>query len=230
MKKRAKLSYVIAISTCLILLTGCNQSNPSSSKEAPVTFSTAQGGLDGKGTKVIEWGEEPNFQDDMYFKLNEDVDRNDIKVHYEYDADNVGKIQDMKVVVEYDGKEYQGMFPILIDDTHSPEISFSGDKKVMVNKLFDTTQVMKVTDKKGNGKEDIKQCDQFNKFYQGYIVVFTDAKDEEGTREALQAQAGNELDVENPGTYKMTIKASDGHGNVTSEVVDIEVVDELIYK
>ena len=48
--------------------------------------------------------------------------------------------------------------------------------------------------------------------------------------EALQAQAGNELDVENPGIYKMTIKASDGHGNVTSEVVDIEVVDELIYK
>lgn len=229
MKLRKKIILLFVISFCLIM-TGCQNFKGTSSNNNPIMFFEISGGLDGNGTQVLEWGENHEFNNDVYFKIGDGVESSEVMISYKYNSDNVGNIQKMKIVAEYRGKEYKETYPILIDDTKAPEIKYVGETKMSINKEYNILENIKVTDMKGDVKEEIFNCDQLSKFYKGYIVVYVLADDEVGYEEALQANMANQLNNESAGKYKMIIRASDGHGNITDHVEDLELVDELIYQ
>lgn len=226
MKKWKTLSLFLVVPCCFALLSGCSQS---ASENTPIEFFDISGGIDGKGTQIIEWGETATFNNDIYFKVKDGIDAKDLNVNYVYDEENVGSIQDLNVVVEYKGKEYKKTYTILVDDTHAPEITFHGKGKVMAKEAYDIHQDLTVIDKSSNQKKGITYNDMLTKFYPGYIVVYAPASDETKVKEALQATSSNELDMNQTGEYKVVVRASDGHGNITSKVIDLEVVDKLLY-
>lgn len=226
MKKWKTLSLFLVLPCCLTLLSGCSQS---ASENTPIEFFDISGGIDGKGTQIVEWGENVTFKNDIYFKVKDGIDAKDLKLEYKYDQDNVGKVQDLKIVVEYDGQKYTKTYSVLVDDTHAPEITFHGKGKVMAKEAYDIHQDLTVIDKSSNQKKGITYNDMLTKFYPGYIVVYAPASDETKVKEALQATSSNELDMNQLGEYKVVVRASDGHGNITSKVIDLEVVDKLLY-
>ena len=228
MKKRRKLSLLIALPCCFVLLSGCSQS---ASKSTPIEFFDIGGGIDGKGTQIVEWGENVTFNNDIYFKVKDGIDAKDLNVNYVYDQENVGSIQDLNVVVEYKGKEYKKTYTILVDDTHAPEITFQGDKKVMnLSSLpYNITSDLHVSDKVNNRDEAIEHHLSLSKFIPGYIVVYVPADDEAKLQEALEATADEGLDKYQVGKYKVVVRASDGHANISTKVFDLELSDELVY-
>lgn len=198
-------------------------------QKIPIEFFDISGGNDGKGTQIVEWGENVSFNRDIYFKVKDGIDAKDLKVEYKYDQENVGKIQDLNIVVVYDGQKYTKTYSVLVDDTHAPEITFQGKGKVMAKEAYDIQQDLTVINKSSNQKKGITYNDMLTKFYPGYIVVYAPANDETKVKEALQATSSNELDMNQLGEYKVVVRASDGHGNITSKVIDLEVVDKLLY-
>ena len=227
MKKWKTLSLLLIVPCCLTLLNGCSQK--ASPENPPVEFFDISGGLEGKGTRIVEWGETATFNNDIYFKVKDGIDAKDLKVEYKYDQENIGKIQDLNIVVEYDGQKYTKTYSVLVDDTHAPEITFHGKGKVMAKEAYDIHQDLTVIDKSSNQKKGITYNDMLTKFYPGYIVVYAPASDETKVKEALQATSSNELDMNQLGEYKVVVRASDGHGNITNKVIDLEVVDKLLY-
>lgn len=226
MKKWKTLSLFLVVPCCFALLSGCSQS---ASENTPIEFFDISGGIDGKGTQIVEWGENVSFNRDIYFKVKDGIDAKDLKVEYKYDQENVGKVQDLNIVVEYDGQKYTKTYSVLVDDTHAPEITFQGKGKVMAKEAYDIQKDLTVIDKSSNQKKGITYNDMLTKFYPGYIVVYALANDETKVKETLQATSSNELDMNQLGEYKVVVRASDGHGNITSKVIDLEVVDKLLY-
>lgn len=226
MKKWKTLSLFLVVPCCLTLLSGCSQS---ASENTPIEFFDISGGIDEKGTQIVEWGENVTFNNDIYFKVKDGIDAKDLNVNYVYDEENVGSIQDLNVVVKYKEKEYKKTYTILVDDTHAPEITFQGKGKVMAKEAYDIQKDLTVIDKSSNQKKAIAYNDMLTKFYPGYIVVYAPANDETKVKEALQATISNELDMNQTGEYKVVVRASDGHGNITNKVIDLEVVDKLLY-
>ena len=223
MKKWKALSLLPIVPCCLTLLNGCSQK--ASPENPPVKFLD----IDQDVTKIVEWGENASFNNDIYFKVKDGIDAKDLKVEYKYDQEKVGKVQDLKIVVEYDGQKYTKTYSVLVDDTHAPEITFKGKGKVMAKEAYDIQKDLTVIDKSSNQKKEITYYDILTKFYPGYIVVYAPANDEAKVKEALQATSSNELDMNQHGKYKVVVRASDGHGNITTKVIDLEVVDELLY-
>ena len=228
MIKWKTLSLFLVVPCCFALLSGCSQS---ASENTPIEFFDISGGIDGKGTQIVEWGETATFNNDIYFKVKDGIDAKDLKVNYVYDEENVGSIQDLNVIVEYKGKEYKKAYTILVDDTHAPEITFQGDKKVMnLSSLpYDITSDLHVSDKANNRDEAIGHSLALSKFYPGYIVVYVPADDEAKLKEALDATADEGLDKYQVGKYKVVVRASDGHANISTKVFDLELTDELVY-
>ena len=223
MKKWKALSLLLIVPCCLTLLNGCSQK--ASPENPPVKFLD----IDQDVTKIVEWGENACFNNDIYFKVKDGIDAKDLKVEYKYDQEKVGKVQDLKIVVEYDGQKYTKTYSVLVDDTHAPEITFHGKGKVMAKEAYDIQKDITVIDKSSNQKKAITYYDILTKFYPGYIVVYAPENDEAKVKEALQATSSNELDMNQLGKYKVVVRASDGHGNITTKVIDLEVVDELLY-
>ena len=79
--KKLKTMLIFVIPSCLLLF-GCQ--NKDSEIEEPIRFSTIGGGIDGKGTQVIEWGEDIQSKD-MYYSLGEGVNKKDCETKFEYD-------------------------------------------------------------------------------------------------------------------------------------------------
>ena len=227
MKKWKTLSLFLVVPCCLTLLNGCSQK--ASPENPPVEFFDTSGGFDGDGGQIVEWGETDTFNNDIYFKVKDGIDAKDLKVEYKYDQENIGKIQDLNIVVEYDGQKYTKAYSVLVDDTHAPEITFQGKGKVMAKEAYDIQKDLTVIDQSSNQKKAIAYNDMLTKFYPGYIVVYVPANDEAKVKEALQATISNALDMNQTGEYKVVVRASDGHGNITNKVIDLEVVDKLLY-
>lgn len=219
MKKLKNAILIFAIPSCLLLF-GCQ--NMDSEKEEPIRFSTLGGGLDGKGTQVTEWGEDIQSKD-MYYSLGEGVNEKDCEIKFEYDEDNVGKIIDMKLTVKYKDKDYKKAFTILIDDTKAPVIEYNGENKMRAQGLYDINKDLNVYDMKGDQKVDIKASEQLNKFYPGYILTYAPVNNEKKIKDAKEGIMNQALDIKYPGQYKVFIKASDGHGNITVKEIDMEV-------
>ncbi len=217
--KKLKTMLIFVIPSCLLLF-GCQ--NKDSEIEEPIRFSTIGGGIDGKGTQVIEWGEDIQSKD-MYYSLGEGVNEKDCETKFEYDEDNVGKIIDMKVSIKYKDKDYKKIFTILIDDTKAPVIEYSGENRMKAQGSYDINKDLNVYDIKGKQKVDIKAYEQFSKFYSGYIITYAPVNDEEKIKDAKEGIMNQTLDIKYPGQYKVFIKASDGHGNITVKEIDMEV-------
>ena len=217
--KKLKTMLIFVIPSCLLLF-GCQ--NKDSEIEEPIRFSTIGGGIDGKGTQVIEWGEDIQSKD-MYYSLGEGVNEKDCETKFEYDEDNVGKIIDMKVSIKYKDKDYKKIFTILIDDTKAPVIEYSGENRMKAQGSYDINKDLNVYDIKGKQKVDIKAYEQFSKFYSGYIITYAPVNDEEKIKAAKEGIMNQTLDIKYPGQYKVFIKASDGHGNITVKEIDMEV-------
>ena len=217
--KKLKTMLIFVIPSCLLLF-GCQ--NKDSEIEEPIRFSTIGGGIDGKGTQVIEWGEDIQSKD-MYYSLGEGVNKKDCETKFEYDEDNVGKIIDMKFSIKYKDKDYKKIFTILIDDTKAPVIEYSGENRMKVQGSYDINKDLNVYDIKGKQKVDIKAYEQFSKFYPGYIITYAPVNDEEKIKDAKEGIMNQTLDIKYPGQYKVFIKASDGHGNITVNEIDMEV-------
>lgn len=217
--KKLKTMLIFVIPSCLLLF-GCQ--NKDSEIEEPIRFSTIGGGIDGKGTQVIEWGEDIQSKD-MYYSLGEGVNKKDCETKFEYDEDNVGKIIDMKVSIKYKDKDYKKIFTILIDDTKAPVIEYSGENRMKAQGSYDINKDLNVYDIKGKQKVDIKAYEQFSKFYSGYIITYAPVNDEEKIKDAKEGIMNQTLDIKYPGQYKVFIKASDGHGNITVKEIDMEV-------
>ncbi|MCH4283715.1 hypothetical protein [Amedibacillus hominis] len=224
MKKLKKTTIFVLIPCFMALLSGC-QNAKTEETQPPVTFLELNGGIDGHGAIVLEWGEAiPDTE--MYHTFRSDVKKEDCKINYTYDENNVGRIIDLNVSVEYKDKKYEHKYTLLIDDTKAPIINYKDKDKIKVEagKTYDITKDLDIYDMKSKEKIPLVQNKEFNRFYPGYIVTFSNTDLERDYKKAYERTDNQEINTKNLGNHKIIIKASDGHGNVTYKEIDMEVV------
>ena len=160
---------------------------------------------------IIEWGEV--FNNEEYFVIDENFTDQDINVKYIYDENNIGKVQNLSIVVDIKDSQYINTCKIIVTDTSPPYIEYNGMLEVRQFSDYSPKDFIDVYDIKGES----------NAFFIHEEILVPDKANYTYTVSNVN-MLYSELDTSKLGFHSVQIIASDGNGNFTTEEININVV------